>query len=116
MPCKKRNTSLMTRKTLTRLVVGIFAITTFSLPVNANAVTQGGRCDILNKQVTQNGLTYVCKRGASRWTWQKLPLTEAQKGRLWTDCLVSRTGNAGFSNEDLINAAQYCRQKLGFGY
>ena len=106
----------MPTKRLTKFAVGIFTITIISFPVNAYAVTQGGRCDILNKKVTQNGITYVCKRGASKWSWRKLPLTEAQKGKLWTDCVVSRAGNAGFTNDDLINASQYCRSKLGFGY
>jgi len=106
----------MSRKTLTQLAVGLFVLSTVLLPVNAYAVSQGGRCDVLNKKVTQNGISYVCKRGASKWTWQKLPLTQAQKGKLWTDCLVSRAGNAGFSNDDLINASNYCRSKLGFGY
>ena len=116
MPYKKSHNCVMSKITLTKVSVGFFVVATILLPVNAYAVTQGGRCDIINKKVTQNGSTYVCKRGSSKWTWQKLPLTEAQKGRLWTDCLVSRAGNAGFSNDDLINAAQYCRQKLGFGY
>ncbi len=106
----------MSRKILTKMAVGLFVVSTVLLPVNAYAVTQGGRCDSLNKKVTQNGITYVCKRGANKWTWKKLPLTDAQKARAWEDCLVSRAGNAGFSNDDLINAAQYCRSKLGFGY
>lgn len=113
---QKKDNWFMSRGAITKLTVGLFVISSVLLPVNAYAVTQGGRCDILNKKVTQDGISYVCKRGASRWIWQKLPLTEAQKGKLWTDCLVSRAGNAGFSNEDLINASNYCRSKLGFGY
>jgi len=116
MSPKKSDNVFMSRKTLTQLAVGLFVLSTVLLPVNAYAVTQGGRCDVLNKKVTQNGISYVCKRGASKWTWQKLPLTQAQKGKLWTDCIVSRAGNSGFSNDDLINASNYCRSKLGFGY
>ncbi len=106
----------MSRKTFTSLSLGLFMFSLVLIPVNAYGITQGGRCDILNKKVSQSGVSFVCKRGKSKWTWQKLPLTESQKGKLWTDCLVSRVGNAGFSNDDLINASNYCRSKLGFGY
>ena len=87
------------------------------LPLSANAGFAGTKCSNSGATISKAGVNYTCKKIGGKLKWQKPPaLTEAQKGKAWTDCVVSRVGNAGFSNDDLINASQYCRKKLGFGY
>lgn len=96
-------------------VFSLFLLLTFSVPANADLV--GSKCSNSGATLKRNGISYVCKKTNGKLIWKKAPeLTEAQKQRAWTDCLIARTGNAGFSNDDLINASRYCRQKLGFGY
>jgi hypothetical protein len=109
----------MNRKILTSLAVGLFTVTSVLIPVNAYAVKQGGQCDTLNKKVTQNGISYVCKRGTGRMTWQQIPLTQAQKSQAETrkqkaraDCIWSLIGVSGWSNDDLVNATYICTKRI----
>lgn len=87
-------------------------------PLNyAYAGIVGSRCSNSGASLSQNGSKFICKNVGGKLKWQKAPgLTDAQKAKLWTDCLVSESGNAGFTNDQLINASQACRKKLGFGY
>ena len=101
------------RKTL------IFFLSLFliSLPLNAHAGIQGSKCYVNGATKSKSGVKYKCKNVSGILKWQDTSaLTEAQKGKIWTDCIVSLIGNAGFSNDDLINAGNYCRKKLGYGY
>ncbi len=87
-------------------------------PLNyAHAGVIGTRCSNAGASLSQNGNKFICKNVGGKLKWQKAPaLTNAQKAKLWSDCLVSESGNAGFTNDQLINASQACRKKLGFGY
>ncbi len=104
-----------------KIVVGVLSLVyIFSLPISAQAGFQGSKCSNSGATISNGGIDYACKKVNGKLKWQKKPnkpaLTEAQKQKLWTNCVVSLIGTAGFSNDDLINSAYICRQRLGFGY
>jgi hypothetical protein len=103
-----------------RTIVSILVLSLLVIQSPVHAGIEGTNCWSKGQTRKVAGMRYECKLVNGKFKWQvklkKPALTEAQKQKAWTDCVVSLIGTAGFSNDDLINSAYICRQRLGFGY